>query len=319
MAIRRQMNWGNLADKLENATKGKAKPVDARFYQPKFDKDGSAQAIIRFLPCIETEDLPIVTTFAHKFRGPGGYYNEQCPTTIATGDDICPVCNNNRKMWSVDEKLVSKRARKTKFISNILVITDPATPENEGKVFLLKYDKNMFKKIMLKVKPKVGGIDKPCNVFDYEEGANLRLIGAQKTITVDGKQITFPDFDSSSFAEPTPLKAAVADSADQNLFPLADFLKPELFKTYEELEQIFNRVIGGQQNAVAFSAPQKSNKNSIADFSADLSDDEVTSETFDTVAPTSPIADIVANDKPIDISEDPDDFLAKMRNRKAKK
>jgi len=303
MATRRKMNWDGLADKLENAMKGKARPTDERFYQPKFDEEGSAQSIVRFLPSPDT-DIPLVTIYEHKFRGAGGFYSEMCPTTIG---QQCPVCKKNSAMWDTDKDTVRTRARKQKFVSNILIINDPATPENNGKVFLFRYDKKTYQKIIAKIKPKKGGIESPCNVFDYDEGANFKLIGEMKSVTIGGKAVVFPDYTGSSFAEPTALKAAEADAADKQLFPLAPFHDANLFKSQSELEEILDRVIG-EQKSTAFVAPKR---NSMTDFSANMDNtaDETPSQTSN-----EPITDDA-----MEFADTDDDFIAKLKNRKVKK
>jgi hypothetical protein len=303
MATRRKMNWDGLADKLENAMKGRpsARAVDERFYQPKFDKEGQSQSIIRFLPSIDT-DLPLVAIYEHKFRGPNGFYSELCPTTL--GEDACPVCRKNRAMWDTDQNTVRTRSRKLKFISNVIIVNDPATPENNGKVFLYKYDKTTYKKIMSKIKPKKGGIEVPCNVFDYEEGANFKLIGKMKTANINGKNATFPDFSDSSFAEPTALKAAEIDAIEKQLFKLEGFYDKALFKSESELEANFLRVIGETKNSsVAF------NNNAPATHTAEPDDEPVT-----TPASSAAVSELEV----IDTDSD-DDFIANLQRKKNNK
>ena len=64
---------------------------DNRFWQPTVDKAGNGMAIIRFLPtpeCDGEEAKPFVKLYSHGFKDVGGWYIENCPTTI--GKD-CPV------------------------------------------------------------------------------------------------------------------------------------------------------------------------------------------------------------------------------------
>src|SRR5574343_250339 len=65
---------------------------DDRFWEPTVDKAGNGHAIIRFLPAPpqDGEDgLPWVRMFSHSFQGPGGWFINNCPTTI---EEKCPVC-----------------------------------------------------------------------------------------------------------------------------------------------------------------------------------------------------------------------------------
>ena len=42
-----------------------------------------------------------------------------------------------------DKDLARQRKRKLNYISNIYVVSDPANPQNEGKVFLFKYGQKL--------------------------------------------------------------------------------------------------------------------------------------------------------------------------------
>ena len=47
-----------------------------------------------------------------------------------------------------DKETVRKQKRKLSFYGNIYVVKDPANPQNEGGVFLYKFGKKIFDKIM---------------------------------------------------------------------------------------------------------------------------------------------------------------------------
>ena len=283
MAKRRQFNWTNLGDKLNESVDGKKKTfVDERFYKQKVSEDGMAQSIIRFLPAPDT-DLPIATVFKHKFRGPsGGFYYENCPTTIDGGK--CPVCEANRSIWATDEDLARSRSRKSTFIANILVVNDPMTPENNGKVFLFEFTKVIQKKIMKKIQPGKGSIEQPCIIFDYETGANFKLIGSEKSFSSNGKKIKYVDYNDASFAEPSKLGTEKEiDRVDSELFPIAEFTALNQFKTYDELADRFAKVNqqGGfvKQTTVA-SAPQTEVSNEATSAPIDNLDFESSDDDF---------------------------------------
>ncbi|HCT51449.1 MAG TPA: single-stranded DNA-binding protein, partial [Balneola sp.] len=91
----------------------------------------------RFLPAPDKEDLPWAKLYSHAFQGKGGWFIENSRTTLGEND---PVSEANNELWNSgiesDKDIARQRKRKMQYISNILVISDPATPENEGKVFL---------------------------------------------------------------------------------------------------------------------------------------------------------------------------------------
>ena len=205
---------------------------DEGFWKPTRDKAGNASATIRFLPKTAGDALPWVQIYSHGFQGPSGkWYIENCLSTIGQED---PVLIENKKLYATgleaDKKEALKRKRKLSYIANILIVNDPAAPENNGKVMFFKFGKKIFEKIMDKVQPTFED-EKPSNVFDLWGGSNFKLRMRQ----VEG----YPNYDTSAFAEPSEL----ADSDEEILKvvnmqkPLAAFVAPEKFKSFEALEK----------------------------------------------------------------------------------
>ena len=120
--------------------------ADERLWKPELDKAGNGYAVIRFLPAPDGEDMPWAKIWSHAFKGPGGqWYIENSLTTIGKDD---PVGELNRELWNSgresDKEVARAQKRKLSYYSNIYVVSDPAHPENEGKVFLYKYGKKIF-------------------------------------------------------------------------------------------------------------------------------------------------------------------------------
>ena len=100
---------------------------DTRFWQPSVDKSGNGMAVIRFLPApaIDGDDaLPWVRTFSHGFQGPGGWYIDNCLTTL---NEKCPVCEHNNTLWNsgieANKEIARKQKRKLSYVANILVVS----------------------------------------------------------------------------------------------------------------------------------------------------------------------------------------------------
>jgi len=219
---------------------------DDRIWKPTPDKAGNATATIRFLPKHPDDELPWVKVFSHGFQGPGGrWYIENSLTTLGESD---PVGELNSKLWNsgveANKEIARKQKRRLHFYSNILVIADPANPENEGKVMLFRYGKRIFDKIMDKAKPTFED-EKPVNVFDLWEGANFKL----RMKKVEG----YPNYDSSSFSDPAPV--APSDEAILEIvnkqYRLAEFLDRKNFKSYEELKTKLDQVLSGEGGVAA--------------------------------------------------------------------
>ena len=244
----------NTLDKLlaqvqqESAPQEKKSYVDERLWKPELDKSGTGQAVIRFLPAPDGEELPWVKVFKHAFQGPTGkWYIENSLTTIGKQD---PMSEHNTALWNTglesDKELARKQKRKLEYYSNIYVVSDPKHPENEGKVFLFRYGKKIFDKIMASMQPEFED-ETPINPFDFWEGANFKL----KIRKVDG----FWNYDKSEFDSVT----ALADS-DEKLdgiwktqYSLQEFLAPTNFKSYDELKKRLDDVLSGTVTASAAS------------------------------------------------------------------
>ncbi len=213
--------------------------VDERFWKLSTDKAGNGFAVIRFLPACDGEDMPFAKLYSHAFQGPGGWYIENSLTTIGKND---PLGEYNRELWnSGDEQLkeqVRKQKRKLSYYSNIYVVKDPANPDNEGKVFLFRYGKKIHDKIMDVVNGDELEGREGINPFDFWTGANFKLRAK--------KVAGYPNYDSSEFQDPETLESlddAQLESIWKREYKLQDLVGPDMFKTYEQLQDRLNQVL----------------------------------------------------------------------------
>lgn len=234
----------DLIKKMEDQTKTKDYKDD-RFWRPEQDKSGNGFAIIRFLPAVDGEDVPWVKVYNHAFQGTGGWYIENSLTSLGQKD---PVSEMNNQLWNTglesDKDLARQRKRKLTYIANIYVVSDPANPQNEGKVFLYKFGTKIFEKIQEAMKPEFND-EEPVNPFDFWKGANFRI----KIRKVGG----YTNYDKSEFDSQTALsdddtKLEKIWKSQYALLPLVDASN---FKTYEELKTRLNEVLGGDIRNVA--------------------------------------------------------------------
>jgi hypothetical protein len=240
--LKKQSKLGSLTEKLvkevEKMNTGSSGGADERFWKPEMDKTGVGSAIIRFLPAPEGEELPWVKMYSHAFQGNGGWYIENSLTTIGQKD---PVSEHNRELWNSgsdkDKETVRKQKRKLSYFANIYVVKDPAHPENEGKVFLFKFGKKIFDKILNAMQPEFED-EEPINPFDFWGGANFRL----KIRKVEG----YWNYDKSEFDSPSALLSD--DDALEALwkkeYSLSAIVAPDQFKSYEDLEKRLKYVLG---------------------------------------------------------------------------
>jgi hypothetical protein len=231
-----QNNFEFLQKELEKSSSGKN--VDERFWKPEVDAAGNGYAVIRFLPAPEGETVPWAKLYSHAFQGPGGWYIENSLTTLNEKD---PVGEVNRRLWNSggddDKETARKQKRKLSYYSNIYVVKDPKHPENEGRVFLYKYGKKIHDKILAAMQPEFQD-ETPVNVFDLWEGANFKL----KIKKVAG----YWNYDSSEFDSVSALSADDdgLEKIWKSEYSLEAFTSKDQFKTYEELENRLNLVLG---------------------------------------------------------------------------
>ena len=224
-------------EKIQSTEKTNYK--DDRFWKPEMDKSDNGYAVIRFLPAFEGEDTPWVRVFNHGFKGRGGWFIENCPTTIGKK---CPLCEANSELWNsgdeADKDIARGRKRRLQYIANIMVVEDPKNPANEGKVFLYKFGKKIFDKIMESLQPEFAD-EEPVNPFDFWKGANFKL----KIRKVAG----FTNYDKSEFASPSPLHEddEVLEKIWNQQYALAEFTREDQFKSYDELKTRLTMVLSG--------------------------------------------------------------------------
>ena len=215
---------------------------DDRFWKPELDKSGNGYAVFRFLPAVQDEDLPWARLWSHAFQGPGGWLIENSLTTL---NKKCPISEANSLLWNsgveADKDIARKRKRKLSYYANILIVSDPKHPENEGQVKLYKFGKKIFDKITEAMKPEFED-ETPINPFDFWEGANFKL----KIRKVDG----YWNYDKSEFDSKTAI--APNDEAIEEIwnkqYPLQPFLADENFKSYDELKAKLDKVLSGVRN-----------------------------------------------------------------------
>ena len=239
-------NFDNLIKEVEKISNPKSnfKKGDDREWKPTVDSAGNGYAVVRFLPLSpgagET-DVPWVRIFNHGFQGPGGkWYIENSLTTLNKQD---PVSELNTELWNsgveANKEIARKQKRRLNYWANILIVEDPSNPASEGQVFIYKFGKKIFDKIQDVMKPEFQD-EKPVNPFDFWEGANFKL----KIRQVEG----YRNYDKSEFDTPKPLAEddAKIEAVWNKQHDLGSLVSPDQFKSYEELKNKLDMVLGGK-------------------------------------------------------------------------
>jgi len=228
---------------------------DNRIWKPTVDKAGNGYAVLRFLPAAEGEELPWVRYWDHGFKGPTGlWYIENSLTSIGQND---PVGELNSRLWNSgiesDKDKARTQKRRLHYVTNVYVVEDPSNPENEGKVFLYKFGKKIFDKIMDVMQPAFQD-ETPINPFDFWEGANFKL----KIRNVEG----YRNYDKSEFASASQLaEDDKLEAIYDKMYSLKEFTDPSNYKTYDELKTKLMRVLGEEATAGAYTVKEEAKIN----------------------------------------------------------
>lgn len=261
---------------------------DERYWKLTIPPDGNGAAIIRFLPpaLSDGDDInPYVLRYEHAFKNEntGQWYIEGSRTTLGRQEKD-PVSEYNSMLWNAGEDTPQRnqaraQARKKKFIANILVIKDPANPENEGKVFLYKFGPQILEMIRDVTVPDEddllsggGDVIDPFCMFGPDEAD---IPGANFQLRTYRKKSGFITYDKSKFSKPV----AAAKSDDEmseiieNLYSIRNEIAPETFKSYDALKTRLETVLGHSIDGGATSYEQSAGR-PINDTPTDADDDE---------------------------------------------
>ena len=299
--LKKQSSLGSLTQKLVkevekmNNTSGGA---DERLWKPEVDKTGNGYAVIRFLPSPEGEEIPWAKMYSHAFQGPGGWYIENSLTTTGGKD---PVSEHNRELWNSgnegDKDVVRRQKRKLSYYANIYVVKDPTNPQNEGGVFLYKFGKKIFDKVMEAMQPEFED-ETPINPFDFWQGANFKL----KIVKKDG----YWNYDKSEFDKVGPVLED--DDALEGLwkkqYSLTAFTAADQFKSYDDLKKRLDYVLGKKSTRAA--AQETEYDNYAATEQKSVSEEEVMRKLEDSYK-ASKVTDAAPS---VDVNDDGDDAMS---------
>lgn len=239
-------NLDKLSKALESLKSSDSSDKSDNYWKPEVDKSGNGMATIRFLPSPPADGddgLPWVKFFSHGFQGTGGWLIDECLTTL---NQSCPICESNSVLWNsgieANKDVVRKRKRKLNYVANVYIVSDPKHPENEGQVKLFKFGAKIFDKITEAMNPEFDD-EEAINPFDLWKGANFKM----KIRKVEGYQ----NYDRSEFESPGPLfeDDSKLEKIWNSEFSLKALVDPSQFKTYDQLKNRLDKVLGNAPSA----------------------------------------------------------------------
>lgn len=215
---------------------------DKNEWKLKTDAAGNGSAVIRFLPSKNEENpSPFVKLVNHGFKKGGKWYIENCTSTHGDYEN-CPVCQHLSKndSFNTNEAEYKLLKRKTSYWANVLVLKDPSSPENEGKVMKFRFGQKIMDKINAEVEVDTSIGEVPVDVTCVYEGKNFTM----KVKKVAG----FQNYDECKFGAQSEV-AKIDDPATQkfleeNMADLTKIIAKDQFKTLETNQAKFNQVMG---------------------------------------------------------------------------
>lgn len=235
-------NPAQLAAQLQDMKGGSSyNQGDNKEWKMTLDTAGNGTAVIRFLPGKTENDLPFIKLVNHGFKIGSKWYIENCTSTHGDFDN-CPVCKHisENDLFNTNNELYGKLKRKTSYWANILVVKDPAAPQNEGKVFKYRFGAKIMDKInsMVDVDTEIGEV--PVDVTCPFDGANFIM----KVKKVSG----FSNYDDCKFAKQTAIPniddISVQEKLAGDMVDISAMVAPSEFNSLEKNTVEFNKVMG---------------------------------------------------------------------------
>lgn len=197
-------------------------------------------------------------TFFHYFNhgwvsfASGQYVQALSPTTFGERDPVAEERYRILRTGTEDEKEKAKAIRKIeKYLVNVYVVEDPTNPDNNGKVKILRYGKQLHKIIMEAIEGE-DAEEFGARIFDLgPEGVNFKIKCEN--------QGEYPTYVSSRFTSSGKLSLSEAqrDEIYKNVF---DLTKVFSLKSYDELKKLLDEHyhvrINSSEDTVVVAAPK---------------------------------------------------------------
>jgi len=234
---------------------------------------------LRLLPFIKDPSKTFFHYFQHGWisYATGQYVSAISPNTWGERD---PIAETRYRIWKTgtedEKKKMGAVKRQEKWLVNVYVIDDPTNPENNGKVKILRYGKQIQNIIMQAIEGERSE-EFGAKIFDLSaEGATFKIKSVQ--------QGDWPTYANSYFTTATKLKLSKEEQEEilDQCFEL-DKLFP--IKAYEELEEMLQEHYYVEEEVVTKNKPvtTKPKNEEVTDEVPDFEETAVTTEEEQTI------------------------------------
>lgn len=216
--------------------------------------------VVRLLPNIKDPDKTWFkyATFGWNSFATGAYVSAISPSSWGERD---PIAEERVRIYrngtEADKEKVKNIRRSDRWIMNAYVVSDPTNPDNNGKVKLVRFGKQLFNII----NNAIGGEDADefgAKIFDLTPaGVNLK-------IKVDD-QGGFANYTASRFTSPADLKLS-GNQIEEIYNSVKELDKVFTIRSYDDLKKILDDHYHCQVSAPAASVPAKAPSNHVEHF-----------------------------------------------------
>ena len=196
--------------------------------------------LVRLVPNMEEGRKTRYHYFHHSWtsNSTGQFVTALCPTTYG---ESCPIDNYVLKIYrngDEAEKLANKAiSRKENWLVNAYIVSDPINPENNGKIKVIRYGKELAKII----DSAISGEDAAefgVKVFDVQNGCTLKIKCEAKSANAGKSKYT--TFVSSKFMSPSTLDEVTDEKLAEIHAGILDLTKFNRKKSPAELQKMLD-------------------------------------------------------------------------------
>jgi len=200
--------------------------------------------VVRLVPNINEPRQSIFHYWHHSWNSiaTGQFVTTICPTTF---NESCPIDNYVIKTYrtgTTEEKEKMKPiTRKESWMVNAYIISDPVNPENEGKVKIIRYGKELAKIITSAIDGDDADEFGAEKIFDVANGCSLRIKCESRAAGPSSTARNFVTYSSSKFISPSQLEGVnevKIEAIHNNIFDLTKIMKQ---KTQAELQKMLDQ------------------------------------------------------------------------------
>lgn len=225
--------------------------------------------VVRLIPNSAKPENTFYHFYSHGWESfaTGQYVSAVSPQTFGERDPIAEFRYKVNRTGSEDDKQKARAIiRSEKWLVNAYVVDDPSNPENNGKVKILRYGKQLHNIIMSAISGE-DAADLGPRIFDLSEnGCSLRV----KVEDQGG----YPTYVSSKFLMPGAIPNLTESAATEIPTQVNDLTQVFKIKSYTELQNMLNEhyhCISGDDVAPEINTPSPAPVKNTTDV--DLTED----------------------------------------------